>query len=87
LQYGENARLWHFCYLYDLERAARLAGWSKVGDHDWREEGVRLLLKEQAKDGSWKGSGFAETDPVISTSLALLFLRPDSSEKPLAPAK
>jgi hypothetical protein len=81
-QQAGKFRLWHFCYLYDLERAAALADWSKIGDHDWREEGASLLLKEQANDGSWKGSGFAETDPVISTSLALLFLRPELPEKP-----
>jgi squalene cyclase len=84
---GATNGLWHYCYLYDLERAGRLAGWSKVGDHDWREEGVRMLLHSQRDDGAWKGSGFAEMDPVISTSLALLFLRPESSEKPLAGGK
>jgi hypothetical protein len=80
--------LWHFYYLSELERAARLAGWSKIGDHDWRQEGGRMLLKKQDEDdGSWKGSGFAETQPAISTSLALLFLRPEPPEKPRAAEK
>ena len=71
-----NVKLWHFSYLCDLERAARLAGWSKIGEHDWRQEGAGMLLKTQnGADGSWRGTGFAETDTVIATSLALLFLR------------
>ncbi len=69
-------KLWHFSYLSDMERAARLAGWSKIGEHDWRQEGTETLLKMQNRaDGSWRGTGFAETDTVIATSLALLFLR------------
>jgi len=77
----ESTGLWHFCYLCDLERAARLAGWSKLGDHNWRGEGVHLLLRSQDEDGAWTGFGHAEQDPVIATSLALLFLRPEPAEK------
>ena len=78
-----ETKLWHFCYLYDMECAARLAKWSKIGDHDWRQEGIRMLLKKQDEDdGSWRGGGLAETDPAIATSLALLFLRPEPPEKP-----
>ena len=74
----QGTGLWHFYYLYDLERAARLAGLAKFGDHDWRREGAGLLLDAQnLASGAWLGSGHAEgDDPVISTSLALLFLRP-----------
>ena len=78
---GGESGLWHFCYLHDLERAARLTGSAKFGDHDWRHEGIRLLLDAQdGASGAWKGSAHAEEDPVISTSLALLFLRPEPSE-------
>ncbi len=74
--------LWHFCYLYDLERAARLTGRASFGGHDWRQEGADWLLKQQDGDGGWTGSGHAETDPVLATSLALLFLRPEAADKP-----
>jgi hypothetical protein len=79
--------LWHFCFLFDLERASRLAAWSKIGDHDWHEEGVCQLLKVQDGDGGWKGSSFGENDPVLATSLALLFLRPEASENPQSVGK
>jgi hypothetical protein len=78
-----SSPLWHFYYLRNLERAARLTGQSRFGDHDWRKEGVALLLNSQdTKKGCWKGRGLAEEDPVIATSLALLFLTPQPPAKP-----
>ncbi len=77
----------NFYYLRDLERAARLTGQSRFGEHDWRQEGIHLLLKEQQNDGSWKGSAHAEDNPVIATSLALLFLTPESPAKAVPEGK
>jgi hypothetical protein len=75
--------LWHFYYLRALERAARLTGQSSFGNHDWQQEGIDLLLKSQDQEkGSWTGSAHAEDDPVIATSLALLFLTPEPLTKP-----
>jgi hypothetical protein len=74
--------LWHFYYLRALERAARLTEQSRFGDHDWRKEGVDLLLKSQEDDGSWKDRGHSEDKPAIATSLALLFLTPEPSANP-----
>jgi len=79
--------LWHFYYLRDLERAARLTGQSRFGEHDWRQEGIHLLLKEQQNDGAWRGSGQAEDNPVIATSLALLFLTPEPAAEPAPKGK
>ena len=76
-----------FYYLRDLERAARLTGQSRFGEHDWRQEGIHLLLKEQQNDGSWKGSAHAEDNPVIATSLALLFLTPEPAAEPAPKGK
>jgi hypothetical protein len=72
-----NVRLWHYYYLYGLERAGRLSARRKIGEHDWYREGSYHLVHTINADllnSSWRGSGFAETDPDITTSLALLFL-------------
>jgi len=64
-------------YLYGLERAGRLSGRRFFGKHDWYREGVHYLVfgnGRQARDGSWTGNGFGEKDPVVATSMALLFL-------------
>ncbi len=83
-----RSRLWHFYYLRALERAARLTGQARFGDHDWRKEGIDLLLKSQDEEkGAWTGSGIAEDNPVISTSLALLFLTPEPLAKPFPKVK
>ena len=75
---GENSRLWHYYYLYGLERAGRLSARRKIGEHDWYREGARFLVRAigtRTQDPCWQGSGFAESDhPDIATSLALLFL-------------
>ena len=69
--------LWHYYYLYGLERAGRLTARRKIGEYDWYREGAACLV--QALDtvvsrSSWQGSGHAEENPDIATSLALLFL-------------
>ena len=68
--------LWWLYYLYGVERTGRLTARRFIGGHDWYREGADCLLREQGhvSDGSWKGIGHAEDQPVIGTSLALLFL-------------
>jgi hypothetical protein len=61
-------------YLYGLERAGRLSGRRFFGKHDWYREGARFLVKYQQRTGKWVGSGLGEDDPLVSTSMALLFL-------------
>ncbi len=62
-------------YLYGLERAGRLNGRRFFGTHDWYREGARVLLNKQSKrDGSWIGAGSGESNPIVGTSFALLFL-------------
>lgn len=66
---------WLLYYLYGLERAGRLSGTRFFGKHDWYREGAAFLVKRQSvRDGSWKGSGQIEGDPVLGTSFVLLFL-------------
>ena len=63
---------WLLYYLYGLERAGRLTGTRFFGDHDWYREGARHLVSHQAPTNEWVSEN--EQDPVIGTSLALLFL-------------
>ncbi|MCG6154481.1 DUF4159 domain-containing protein [Rubinisphaera margarita] len=66
---------WWLYYMYGLERAGRLSGRRFFGTHDWYREGARALLVRQSKrDGSWRGQGGMETNPMLGTPLALLFL-------------
>src|SRR5690606_21113832 len=63
-------------YLYGLERAGRLSSRRFIGkDFDWYREGVNVLLPRQdSLSGFWRGQGGAEGNPVLGTSLVLLFL-------------
>jgi hypothetical protein len=69
----QNQRLLY--YLYGVERAGRLSAQRFFGKHDWYREGVRYLLDAQSpRDGSWMHRSGAESDKVIASSFALLFL-------------
>jgi RNA polymerase sigma factor (sigma-70 family) len=74
---GENfgsGKQWRYYYLYGLARAGRLAGARYFGRHDWYRLGAQALLQEQDRaSGSWKGV-LLETDQVLSTGFAVLFL-------------
>jgi hypothetical protein len=67
---------WVLYYLYGVERAGRLSGQRFFGQHDWYREGASWLLEGQTlHDGSWNATFTAiETDKVVATSFALLFL-------------
>jgi hypothetical protein len=62
-----RGRAHHHYYLYALERAGVLYGTERFGKRDWYAEGARLLLEQQAADGSWNS--------VHDTSFAILFLK------------
>lgn len=75
---GESNNKWLLYYLYGVERAGRLTARRFIGEHDWYREGAEFLLKHQNKvgGGSWQRDDptRVESDEVIATSLALLFL-------------
>lgn len=74
---SSGTRLWHYYYLYGLERAGRLSARRKIGEYDWYREGAAHLIQAigtVVSRSSWKGSGHAEDNEDIATSLALLFL-------------
>ena len=66
---------WLLYYLYGIERTGRLTGQRFIGRHDWYREGAELLIREQdGFRGYWRGVGTAESNPLVATSFALLFL-------------
>ena len=64
-------------YLYCVERALDLTGAERLGDHLWYLEMVEQLLPRQHPKGFWdtKDEQVGDRNPVVDTSLALLFLR------------
>lgn len=62
-------------YLYGLERVGRMSGRRFIGEHDWFREGADLLVSLQDDlNGQWQGDGIGESNPIVGTSLALLFM-------------
>lgn len=62
-------------YLYGVERVGRMTARRFIGQHDWYREGADMLVQNQDQLSSfWKGTGNAETNPLIGTSFALLFM-------------
>ena len=64
--------LFHFYYLFSLERVGMLYGIRTLGGHDWYLEGAVLLCRTQREDGTWISY---DEIPVIDTAFALLFLK------------
>jgi hypothetical protein len=78
--------IWHYYYLYGLERVGRLTARRLIGEHDWYREGAEFLIGQQDPfNHSWAGTGHAEDNPHIATSLALLFL--SKGRRPVLVAK
>jgi len=65
---------WYYYYLYGLERAGRMSGVRFFGSHDWYRRGAQVLVTAQLPGGEWKSPSPSERDPVLNTSMALLFL-------------
>jgi hypothetical protein len=61
--------------VYGIERAGRLSGQRFLAGHDWYRAGCAWLVGQRQEDGSWfiAGAG-TDSQPVLSTSFALLFL-------------
>lgn len=85
---GEN--MWHYYYLYGLERTGAKTGVDWIGKHDWYREGALHLLQAQTPKGGWKeaavsGKPADSTESEITqTCFALLFLE-RATREPLVP--
>lgn len=83
---GSPRRLWHYYYMYGMERVGRMTAHRFIGGHDWYREGADYLVRQQDKlSGYWRGAGPAEDEPEIGTALALLFL--SKGRRPVIMAK
>lgn len=83
---GSGGNVWHYYYLYGLERVGRLTARRMIGDHDWYREGAEFLVRQQDPfNHYWIGSGHSEDNPHIVTSYALLFL--SKGRRPVLVAK
>ncbi|MCO6457397.1 MAG: DUF4159 domain-containing protein [Pirellulaceae bacterium] len=72
---GGASGTWLLYYLYGVERVGRMTGSRFIGRHDWYREGAEMLVSKQDDlTGYWKGVGHGENNPLVATSLALLFL-------------
>lgn len=82
-------QVWHYYYLYGLERVGRLTARRFIGEldpHDWYREGAEYLIRNQDPfSHSWTGQNTAEDNPHIATSMALLFL--SKGRRPVLMAK
>ncbi len=77
---------WLLYYLYGMERVGRLTGHRLIGNHDWYREGAEVLLRHQDDISDyWKGAGTVESNPLVGTSFALLFL--SKGRRPVVIAK
>ena len=77
---------WLLYYLDSLEDAARLTNERHLDRHDWYKEASTMLLASQDRDsGAWTGIA-GNGNPLIATSLAMLFLSGKSIPQPPPPA-
>jgi hypothetical protein len=72
-QSGPDHGQWHYYYLYGLERAGQLSGFTLIGSHNWYQRGARYLVDRQQPNGMWNN--------LTDTCFALLFLK--KATKPL----
>ncbi|MEM6980402.1 MAG: DUF4159 domain-containing protein [Planctomycetota bacterium] len=65
----------YFYYMYAIERVGRLSGRRLIGQHDWYREGAETLVRRQdGFQGFWQGEGVVESNRLIATAFAVLFL-------------
>jgi hypothetical protein len=77
--------VWHYYYLYGLERACVIVGKKFLGERDWYRDGAILLIDAQQTDGRWQppsavggwggGPGDVYDTAFQDTCFALLFLK------------
>ena len=75
------AAMWHYYYLYGLERVGSLTGVAYHAKADWYRVGADHLMAAQEKNGGWKEASSKDkpadsTESAITqTCFALLFLK------------
>lgn len=64
----------HYYYMYSLERAGILGLVPKFGERDWYDDGVKMFLGVQHKNGSWDAGDTGTSGAMCDTCFALLFI-------------
>jgi hypothetical protein len=62
-----DPKVFHYYYMYALERAGVLCKTEWIGRHAWYSEGANVLLAAQGRDGAW--------NDIHDTCFAILFLK------------
>jgi len=70
-------------YFYGVERAGALIGGTRIGSHEWYDEGAEELLKRQTANGSWN----EHSGPVAATAWSLLFLTKATASSVVRPKR
>jgi hypothetical protein len=76
-----GAAMWHYYYLYGLERVGSLTGIRHHAKQDWYRVGAEHLLGAQEKTGGWKEADSkvrpadSTESAITQTCFALLFLK------------
>ena len=71
----ELGSVWHYYYLYGVERVGRLTARRFIGKSDWYREGAEYLVNHQDPLAHyWKGASHGETNRHVATAMAMLFL-------------
>lgn len=65
----------NFYFLWSVERVAMLYNLKTIGNRDWYDVGVKMLLPIQEKAGNWATGRYSGSTPTLDTCFALLFLK------------
>ncbi|MBI4711868.1 MAG: terpene cyclase/mutase family protein [Planctomycetes bacterium] len=75
--FGPGDLVWHYYFVYGIERVGAVLGLEEISGHNWYKEGAEYLVGAQsAKDGSWNTTNDdAHSSIIADTCFALLFLK------------
>lgn len=65
----------NFYFMWSVERVGVLYQLKTIGNTDWYDVGVGILLPGQQPDGSWSTQGYQGSTTTLDTCFALLFLK------------
>ena len=66
--------VYHYYYLYCMERACDLKRIHLLAGHPWYEDGAKVLVDQQDPSGAWTKKDTHNPCDVLNTCFALLFL-------------
>ncbi|MEK7447895.1 MAG: hypothetical protein AAB019_00260 [Planctomycetota bacterium] len=75
--FGPGDLMWHYYFVYGIERVGAVLGLTEIGGHNWYKDGSEYLVSAQSlKDGSWNTpTDDTHSNMIADTCFALLFLK------------